>query len=81
MDSLQAILPDSWLAWVTAGVAFCAAITVVLPPPKENSGSIYKAVYRLIQWVALNLGRAKNAQDQPAPEASPTQKTQANGQR
>lgn len=63
MEALQGVVPDSWLAWITAAVAICAAITVVLPAPKEGGNAVYRAVYRVIQWVALNLGRAKNAQD------------------
>lgn len=67
MDALQGLLPDSWLAWLTALVTVCAAITVVLPAPTEGGSKVYSAIYRLIQWVGLNLGKAKNAQDvQPA---------------
>ena len=43
--------------------AICAAVAAVLPAPGENSGGVYRAAYRLIQWVALNLGKARNAQD------------------
>lgn len=63
MDALQGIIPDSWLAWITAAVTVCAAAAAVLPAPGENSGRAYRAAYRLIQWVALNLGKARNAQD------------------
>lgn len=63
MDALQGLVPDSWLAWITAAVTICAAVTVVLPAPKEGGSKVYSAVYRLIQWVGLNMGKAKNAQD------------------
>ncbi len=63
MDALQGIIPDSWLACLTAAVTVCAAAAAVLPAPREDSGKIYRAAYRVIQWVALNLGKAKNAQD------------------
>ena len=63
MDALQGIIPDSWLAWITAAVTVCAAVAAVLPAPGANSGGVYRAAYRLIQWVALNLGKARNAQD------------------
>ncbi len=63
MDALQGLVPDTWLAWITAIVTICAAITVVLPAPKEGGSKVYSAIYRLIQWVGLNMGKAKNAQD------------------
>lgn len=63
MDALQTLVPDSWLVWITAAVTVCSAVAAVLPAPKENSGTAYRAAYRVIQWVALNLGKAKNAQD------------------
>lgn len=76
MDALQGLAPDSWTAWITAVVTICAAVTVVLPPPTENSNVVYRTVYRVIQWVALNLGKAKNAQDAQPPKTIP-----ANGKR
>ena len=44
----------------------CALLATVLPTPDENSNIILRLLYRLIQWVALNFGKAKNAQDTPA---------------
>ncbi len=63
MDALQGLVPDTWLAWITAVVTICAAVTVVLPAPKEGGSKLYSATYRIIQWVGLNMGKAKNAQD------------------
>lgn len=63
MEALEGLLPEHWLVWVTTIVAICAAIAVVLPAPKEESNIVYRAVYRIIQWVALNLGKAKNSED------------------
>lgn len=79
MDALQGILPDSWLAWLTAAVTICAAVTVVLPAPKDDSGAVYRAVYRVIQWIALNLGRAKNAEDPATQKTVPTTAGGASG--
>lgn len=66
MDALQGLLPDTWVTWITVIVTACAAVAVALPAPKEKSGVAYRTVYRIIQWVALNLGKAKNAQDPAA---------------
>lgn len=63
LSALQDLLPESWLAIIACLVAVCAAVAVLLPAPKEDSSTVYKAIYRVIQWVALNLGKAKNAQD------------------
>lgn len=65
MDALQGIIPDHWLAWITAFVTICAAITVILPAPQPTSRTLYRVVYNMLQWVALNLGKARNAQDVP----------------
>lgn len=72
MDALQGIIPDSWFAWLTALVTVCAALAAVLPVPADGGNAVYRAVYRLIQWVGFNLYKAKNAED-------PTQKTAATG--
>lgn len=66
MDALQGILPDTWLAWLTAAVTICAALAAVLPPPAEGGNAVYRALYRLIQWVGFNLYKAKNAEDPSA---------------
>lgn len=68
MDALQGLVPDTWLAWLTAIVTICAALAAVLPAPAEGGNVVYRAVYRLIQWIGFNLGRAKNAAD---PAANP----------
>ena len=64
MDLLQGIIPDHWLAALTLAVTLCAAITTLLLPPTENSPAMYRVLYQVLQWVAMNLGRARNAQDQ-----------------
>lgn len=63
MESLQGLFPDSWLAWITALVTLCAAVTVILPAPHMRSGTVYRIIYNVVQWIALNLGKARNAQD------------------
>lgn len=62
MESLG-LFPESWLAWITALVTLCAAVTVILPAPQANSSTVYRIVYNVVQWIALNLGKARNAQD------------------
>ena len=47
-------------------VTVCALLATVLPAPDEHSNIFFRLLYRLIQWVALNFGKAKNAQDTQA---------------
>lgn len=47
---------------VTAAVSLASAVATVLPTPKSNS--TYKAIYGVLQWIGMNFGKAKNAQDQ-----------------
>lgn len=70
MDALQGLVPDTWLAWLTAIVTICAALAAVLPVPAEGGNVVYRAVYRLIQWVGFNLGKAKNAEDPAAQQSN-----------
>lgn len=64
MAALDGLLPAHVMSWVVVAVAVCAALAVALPAPAENGGSkAYAAFYRLVQWIGLNLGKARNAQD------------------
>lgn len=58
---LEWFLPQSALTWVTFAVTTCAAMAVAMPAPKDGGNAIYKWIYTAVQWIALNVGRAKNA--------------------
>lgn len=64
MESLYSFIPPELIGYVTLAVTICGLITTVLPAPKADSGVAYRSIYLVIQWIALNLGKAKNAQDQ-----------------
>ena len=61
MPLLEGMLPESALTWVTFAVTICAALAVAMPAPKDGGNAIYKWIYTAVQWIALNVGRAKNA--------------------
>lgn len=61
MSLLEGMLPESALTWVTFAVTVCAALAVAMPAPKDGGNAVYKWIYTLVQWIALNVGRAKNA--------------------
>ena len=54
---LQLIQDNPWFGVVTAGIAFASAITAATSTPKE--GSIWSKIYSIIDWAALNIGKAK----------------------
>ena len=47
------------LAFAVIGV--CAAVAALLPAPGADSGVIYRAVYGLLNFLAVNFGHARNA--------------------
>ena len=59
-SALLAMIPTQYIPYVTAGVMICAALSVVLPVPAATSTSAYASVYRLMQFVAFNFGKATN---------------------
>ena len=63
VGTLLAYLPVSWGEWVTLVVTVCAAIAVILPAPKNDSNIAWRALYWFVQVLALNKGKAANAQD------------------
>lgn len=70
-------LPDSWGVYVTAVISVIVSVSALfctfLKAPTESSSTAYKVVYTVLQWCALNLGKAKNAQDITAASASSVQ--------
>lgn len=63
IGTLLGYLPASWGEWVTLVVTVCAAIAVVLPAPSADSNIVWRGAYWLVQVLALNKGKAANAQD------------------
>ena len=61
IELLNSYLGDSWIAYVTAAVTIFSAIAAVTPTPAE--GSIWAKVYKVVDFVALNVGKAKDKAD------------------
>lgn len=58
MDTIiQTLLSNPWFNVVTAIVALASAIAAATPTPKE--GSIAAKVYKVIDFLAMNIGKAK----------------------
>jgi hypothetical protein len=62
MDTvLEFVKTQSWFGIVTAVIALASAIAAVTPTPAP--GSTLAKVYSIIDFLALNIGKAKNKGD------------------
>lgn len=63
MEELISELFGSYAGLVLAIMGVCAAVSALLPAPSEQSGAVYRVLYKLLNLLAVNVGRAKNADD------------------
>lgn len=54
---LQLFQNQPWFGVFTAAVTLASAIAAVTPTPKE--GTVLAKVYKLVDFLALNIGKAK----------------------
>ena len=59
LQNLLAFLPADLFQYVTIAIAVAAALATSLPKPVK-AGSVYSYIYNVINFVALNFGKAKN---------------------
>lgn len=52
-----------FLPYIALVITIGAAVATILPAPVSTSGVWYQMLYRGVQWLALNAGHAKNAED------------------
>ncbi len=64
---LQSILPENVYAILGSVLVFvcglAALICTVLPAPSNESGTVYKAIYKILNLLGANAGKAANADD------------------
>ena len=53
----------SWALFLSAASAVCAWAATLMPAPSETSGVIYRSLYKVINWIGANIGKARNADD------------------
>lgn len=53
----------SYAGLVLSLMGVCAAVSALLPAPSESSGAWYRVLYRVLNFFAVNFGKAKNADD------------------
>lgn len=66
VGTLLGYLPESWSGWVTLVVTICAALSAVWPRPKDSASLVLRLLYTVVNAVAFNAGKAKNADDAAA---------------
>lgn len=69
LTAIPAIGP--FLPYILVAGAVASAIATILPAPTVESSKAYASTYRIVNWLALNVGKAKNAivTTVPAPKA------------
>ena len=60
---LKLIEDNPWFGVLTAAIAFASAITAATPTPKK--GTFWAKIYGLIDWAAINIGKAKDKGNNP----------------
>ena len=53
----------SWALFLSAASAVCAWAATLMPAPSETSGVVYRTLYKVINWIGANIGKARNADD------------------
>ena len=72
------IFGDYWgVVSLSIIVSVCAILAAFMKAPDENSGVIYKCIYKVINWFAANVGKAKNADDAKKLEQKEAEKANA----
>lgn len=51
-----------YLPYIGAAGVCCMAIATVMPPPKSTTGA-YAIAYKVVNYIGLNIGHARNATD------------------
>lgn len=69
-DLINALF-GSWAGIVLAVIGVFSALATLLPAPSATSGTAYRILYRVLTWLACNVGKARNADDSPAATTNP----------
>jgi hypothetical protein len=58
-----------FLPYIPVIIALCAAVAAALPHPAADTTGVYPVFYAVVNYIAFNFGKAKNA-DAPAKPAA-----------
>ncbi len=57
------IFSENWELFVPVIVSIAAFIAVFLKAPEADSSTIYRLIYNIVNYLAFNFGKAKNADE------------------
>ena len=63
MEELLNEIFGSFAGLALSLMGVCAAVAALLPAPTGTSGTAYRVLYRVLNLLAVNVGRARNADD------------------
>lgn len=63
LSELIGIIPAEYAVYVTFVCAVCAVVCTFWNAPDEKANGFVKALYRVVNVLGLNVGKAKNADD------------------
>ena len=58
LELVNGVLGNDWVKYVTAVIAVFSAVSAVTPTPVP--GSVWSKIYVAIDWLSLNIGKAKD---------------------
>ena len=68
MEEIVNSVFGSYAGLVLSLMGVCAAVAALLPAPGEDAGTFYRVLYKVLNLLAVNVGKARNADDvQQAP--------------
>lgn len=63
LSELIGIIPAQYAVYVTCVCALCAAVCTIWKAPDEKANTLVKFVYKVVNLLGMNVGKAKNADD------------------
>ncbi len=63
LSEIISIIPEQYGVYVTCLCAGCAAICTLWKAPDEKANTLVKFVYKVVNLLGMNVGKAKNADD------------------
>lgn len=63
METFINDLFGTYAGLVLSIMGVCAAVAALLPAPTEDSNVVYRVLYKALNVLAANVGKAKNADD------------------
>ena len=75
MDFMTALAASpgagSILPYITTAIALCAAAAAILPHPAAGATGLYPVIYAVVNFIACNFGKARNAGVSASTPAAP----------